>query len=128
MRGLTTGAVHLGLLGHLGYFLVMIVGRAGGGRPAARRPAPEMITPGAERGVAGDRRSGPTMSACRSPPDRSASTDLARDLAVAALAVIQIVVAGHGRERRAGEDVGDRRPLVPHARAARGLDVRHLGR
>ena len=26
MRGLTTGAVHLGMLGHLGYFLVMIVG------------------------------------------------------------------------------------------------------
>jgi len=26
MRGLTTGAVHVGLLGHLGYFLVMIVG------------------------------------------------------------------------------------------------------
>ncbi len=26
MRGLTTGAIHPGLLGHLGYFLVMIVG------------------------------------------------------------------------------------------------------
>ena len=26
MRGLTTGVVHLGMLGHLCYFLVMIVG------------------------------------------------------------------------------------------------------
>ncbi len=25
MRGLTTGAIHAGLLGHLAYFLVMIV-------------------------------------------------------------------------------------------------------
>ena len=25
MRGLTTGAVHIGMLGHLGYFVVMIV-------------------------------------------------------------------------------------------------------
>ena len=58
----------------------------------------------------------------------STSTDLARNLAVASLAVIQIVVAGHGRERRAGGGRRHRRPLVPHARAARGLDVRHLGR
>jgi len=26
MRGLTTGAIHAGLLGHLGYFVIMIIG------------------------------------------------------------------------------------------------------
>ena len=58
---------------------------------------------------------------------RSASTDLARGLAVAALAVMQIVVAGLGGSGATGEDVGTRRSLVPHARPACGVDVRHLG-
>ena len=71
---------------------------------------------------------GPTMSACRSPPDRSTSTDLARSLAVAALAVIQIVVAGLGGSGALGEDVGTVARSYPTPVLPAGWTFAHLGR
>ena len=128
MRGLTTGAVHLGHARAPRLLRGDDRRRRGGGHPAARRPASEVTTP-AERnvGVAAVRPRGTTMERMpvtthRSDLDRSrarprrggAGGDADRR-------------RRPGRQRRDGGGVGTVARSYPTPAAARGLGVRHLG-
>ena len=125
MRGLTTGAVRLGMLGHLGYFAVMIaVGVAVAGRRlgACCSADHRVERPGGGLTESGGRqwRMSVTLPALRL--DR-----LARGAAVAVLAVVQIVVAAMAGSGATGERVGGV-PLVPHARCWRRAGRSRSGR
>ena len=91
MRGLTTGVVGLGMLGHLAYFAVMIaVGVTVGRAPPRRSPAE--LTRCGEAGVAGPL-GGVDDGRMSVLSQRSARLDIVRSAVVAVLAILQIVVA-----------------------------------
>ena len=131
MRGLTTGAVHVGHARPSGLLRGHDRGRGGRRGPPAGRAAAAVSpcgpTPVGRLGWPGVRGQVDNV-AMTVTSQRSALLDLVRSAVVALLAVVQIVVSAlAGAAVAFGEPVGRGRRRLPHAAAAAGLGVRHLG-